>query len=367
MERQSRDIDRDCTPDIRQKLRALEARGGRLTLPCGAYDIHDTVTVDDSGVCLAGETWACNVDPNGVFEPRHGTKLRMRGRDFAAVTVGREHDPISGAEVCCLGIQGDIEGMDVRPYVDFAHPERMSGLCLDSVRTDQCDFRQLSFCGLAAAVCVTGQAEVDACLFEHLNADGCGCGVWFAPRASYYARFRSCVVADNPYYGLYATSKDGHMHNLMVQDMIFVRNGGCFTDDDELPAAAVLFDRVNNCAVERCLIDDPGTFWYYDEDATHNEQRQPSHRKTAALHVIGSGNRGRDNTILHASAEAIIVEGDRNVLLGNIADGNVVVSGRDNTVINQVFTSPDARLILKGEAAASTTVVGVPEDRIVRL
>ena len=357
----------DCAPTIRQKLRALEAHGGRLTLPCGAHDIHDTITVDASGVCLAGEVWACNTDPNGVFETQHGAKIRMRGRGFAAITVGGHTDPISGAEVCSLGIQGDIEGMDVRPYMDFAHPERMSGLCLQSVRTDQCDFRQLSFCGLASGVCVTGQAEVDACLFEHLNADGCGCGIWFAPRASYYTRFRSCIVGDNPFYGFYACGKGKSMHNLMVQDMIFARNGGCFKDGDGLIHAAVLLDHVNNSAVERCLIDDPGTFWYYDRDATVNDQRQPSHRRTAALHVIGSGNRLRDNTVLHASAEAVIIEGDRNVLTGTIADGDMRISGSGNVVTNLIFTRPEARLILTGEAAASTVISGVPEDRIVHV
>lgn len=357
----------DCTPSIRQQLRALEAHGGRLTLPCGAHDMLDTITVDASGVCLAGEVWSCNTDPNGVFETQHGAKLRMRGRGFAAITVGEHTDPISGAEVCSLGVQGDIEGMDIRPYMDFAHPGRMSGLCLQSVRTDQCDFRQLSFCGLACGVCVTGQAEVDACLFEHLNADGCGCGIWFAPRASYYTRFRSCIIGDNPFYGFYACGRGKSMHNLMVQDMIFARNGGCFKDGDGLIPAAVLFDHVNNSAVERCLIDDPGTFWYYDRDATENSQRQPSHRKTAAMHIIGCGNRLRDNTVLHASAEAVIIEGDRNILTGTIADGDVRISGSGNIVTNLIFTRPEAKLILTGEAAASTVLSGVPEDRIVHM
>lgn len=339
-------------------------RGGKIELPSGQYDIDSSVVLDYSSTALSGEIWSCNTDPNGVFESMHGTKIRMHGRDYPAICVGREHSPISGAVIREIGVQGDIVGMDTRKLVDFDAPEKAAGLCLDSVRTDQCAFVRMSFCGLLSAVCVTGHAEVDACRFERINTDGCGNGFYFVPQASYYAQIHSCVVADNPYYGVYARGR--RMHNLLISDTHFVRNGGAFEDDRRLPAA-VLFDQVSHSEVARCLFDAPGTFWYYDDDATENNQRQPSYRKTVALHVIGNENRIRDNTFLHSSDDAIRVEGKGNVLMNNIADGHVRISGEGNQAINLVFTKPEARLILCGAAAHSTYVTGVAEERIVRI
>lgn len=359
-------VERDYAPEIQKQLEALEAHGGKLTLPNGEYNISSPVTVDASSLCFSGEMWACNTDPNGVFETDHGTKLRMRGRDFAALKIGKKADPISGAVVKNFGVQGDIEGMDTRPLVDFANPTKMSGLCLDRVRTDQCEFSKLSFCGLASAVCIADNAEVDACLFEKLNVDGCGNGFYFAPRAAYYNRFRCCIVADNPFYGFYACGKDRNMHNLEVQDNIFVRTGGGFVDGDGRIPAALLYDHINASSVDHCLFDDPGTFWFFDTKNLSNDMRIPSYRKTVAIYIIGNENRITDNTILHSSDAAICIEGDKNVLMNNIADGDVRISGRGNIVVNQVFTSPEARLILEGEAVDSTTIVGVPEDRIIR-
>ena len=126
---------KDCAPTIRQELEAHVAHGGRCTLPNREYDIHSPVVVDASSLCFCGEVWACNTDPNGVFETDHGTKLRMRGRGFPAIRVGERSDPISGAVVKDLGVQGDIAGMDTRPLVDFSNPEKNAGLCLDLVRT----------------------------------------------------------------------------------------------------------------------------------------------------------------------------------------------------------------------------------------
>lgn len=356
----------DCAPSIQQQLDQHSAHGGLVLLPNGEYNIAQTVVVDASSLCFSGECWACNTDPNGVFETDHGTKLRMRGQDFPAILVGKQADPISGCVVKNFGVQGDIVGMDTRGLTDFANPTKSAGLCLERVRTDQCEFSKLSFCGCANGVCASGNSEIDACLFEKLNVDGCGNGFYFAPRASFYAHVRSCVLADNPYYGFYAEGKDRIVHNLDISDCIFVRSGGGFVDGDGRIPAALLFDHISNCAVDRCLFDDPGTHWYFPENAGKNEQRQPSYRKTVALYVIGNENRITNNTFLHSSDNSIRVEGNGNVLLGNIADGSVRICGDGNMVVNLVFTKPEARLVLEGTAATTTTVVGVPEERIIR-
>lgn len=46
--------------------------------------------------------WAYSSDPNGVFESRYGTQLRLRGKGFPALSVGVTHT----AEGCVI-IEGD--------------------------------------------------------------------------------------------------------------------------------------------------------------------------------------------------------------------------------------------------------------------
>ena len=357
----------DGTAGIQRELDAHSARGGVVNLVDGRYDVEKTIIFDTSSLCLSGGVWACNTDPNGVFETAFGTKIRLRGTDYPAIRVGKERDPISGAIIRDLGVQGDIVGMDTREIVDFNDPTASAGLCLDSVRTDQCAFSKLSFCGLANAVAAVGNAEIDACIFENINTDGCGNGFWFSPRASYYARFRSCIIADNPYYGFYLGAEGKRIHNLEILDSHFVRNGGAFAEGDGHLPAVVLFDGASRCAITHCIFDAPGVFWYYDKDAKANEERRPSKRKTTALYVRGNENRIRDNTFLNSSADSIVIEGNGNILIGNIADGNVRISGKGNTVATLIFTKPDSRLILEGEARETTVLMGVEESRIVRV
>lgn len=357
----------DGTAGIQRQLDAMSERGGLLELTSGRYEIERSIIFDTPSLRFSGGVWACNTDPNGVFETKFGTKLRLHGTDYPALVVGRERDPISGAIICDLGVQGDISGMDTRPLVDFNAPEKAAGLCLDTVRADQCAFKKLSFCGLANAVTATGMAEIDGCIFENINTDGCGNGFWFSPRASYYARVRACIMADNPYYGFYVGGKGKRISNLEILDSHFVRDGGAFVDGDGQLPAAVFFDHANKCALTHCIFDDVGTFWYLADDAKHNDERQPSHRKTVGLRIIGNENRIRDNTFLRSSDDSIRINGNKNILIGNIVDGNVRISGEGNTVATLVFTTPEARLILEGKAKDTTVLLGVEESRVVRV
>ena len=350
--------------EIQAALDALSARGGRLTLPCARYDIDLPLVIDTPSLCMCGEGWSYSSDPNGVFVSDFGTQLRLDRADHPILRVGGSHT-LGGVIVRDLGFAGHIRGMDTRSLYLPDRPTSGAGLVLDAVRTDQCEFSKLSFAGLAVGVCAAGDAEIDACIFEKINTDGCANGFVFRPRASYYAHFRNCIAADNPYYGFFADGRGRSIHNLELRGIHFVRCGGAFADGEK--AAAVLWEGISRSSVEHCLIDDAGTFWYYDADATENRQRQPSHRRTVGLWVIGHENRITNNTVTHSSDDAMRIEGRGNVLLSNIADGNIRLSGEGNTVVNAVFTAPHARLILEGAAVGTTTVVGVPEERIVRL
>lgn len=352
----------DGTAGIQGGLDALCERGGKLTLPCARYDITRSIVLDTSSTRLVGDVWACNTDPNGVFESRFGTKIRMNGMSFPAIRLGDQH-LVSGALIADLGVQGDIKGMDTRPCFNIENPTAGAGLAMDAVRTDQCEVDKLSFCGLGAAIVATGNAEVDACIFSRCNMDGCGVGVYFAPRYSFYARFRDCIIADNPFYGFVAGNGSRLMHNLEITGTHFVRNGGGFTG--ELPGeAAVSLIGVSNCAVERCNFDDPGTFWYYEDTATENREHQTKKYTCPALYVTGNRNRIRENLFQHTKGDAVIIKGDGNIFMNNISDGNVIIEGEGNQVIGLAFTKPEAKLILRN--ATNTVVLGAEESRIVR-
>lgn len=357
----------DGTAGIQSSLDSL-THGGCLELESARYDIYKTVTVDASSRALIGKIWCCNTDPNGVFESKSGTKIRMNGTDYPAIRIGDAQDPISGAKVRELGVQGDIPGMDTRPLVDFDRPEAAAGLTVDKVRCDQCHFEALSFCGLASAVCLSGTAMSDACVFDSINVDGCGNGFWVSPRVSVYSHIRNCVAADTPYYGVYVDGEGKRIHNLAIYNTHFVRNGGAFLDDDGKIHASVLLKSVDRCEVRDCLFDSPGTFWHYPEGAKHNKEKDEIiKRATVALYVKGNGHRIRGNTFYNSSDDSIRIIGNGNILMSNICDSNVRISGRDNYVSSIAFTNPNARLILEGEAKDTTVIFGVEEHRIVKM
>ena len=339
------------------------ARGGRVLLPEGDVRVREPLCLTASSARLSGETWAYASDPNGVFEGSGGAKLRRAGNGFPLLSVGAAGLVSGGVSADNLGFFGDIAGMDTRPLFDplAASPAPDAGLYFGGGRVDQGHFSRLSFGGLGAGIYAGGGAELDACTFEALNLDGCAVGVYFAPRASYYTRFSRSVIADNPYFGLIAVGGAGrNVHNLDISENLFVRNGGALPA--EMPgAAAVVLRGVNGARVRDNLFDAPGTFWFYPEEAARNEDRQPMRRPLPALRVSGDRCVISGNVFRASSAESAIVEGDGNVLLGNVADGDVIVRGDGCTVSGLAFTSPAARLRIHGHC----TVTGVDPARIV--
>lgn len=91
-------------------MKALGPRGGRVRLPAVSYDLESALEIDQPCVFLEGDVWAYSADPNGVFESRCGTKLRLRGRGFPALSVGVTRTA-EGCVIRNLGIQGDIVGI----------------------------------------------------------------------------------------------------------------------------------------------------------------------------------------------------------------------------------------------------------------
>ncbi len=356
----------DGTAGIEKAMQALTARGGSVRLENARYDISAPIVIDTPCVRLSGEIWGYPSDPNGVFEAHHGTKIRLQGKDFPAILVGKSQT-LSGNIVSDIGVYGDCIGMDTRPLYSLELPTSSVGLAFTNVRSDQCHFSKLSFCGLACGIYAAESAKIDACRFEGINTDGCYMGVMFAPSAAYYPRFDKVIVADTPAFGFLLDGTNSLMHNVEIQDCHFVRNGGSFRQDcTPEKTAAVMFKNVNNCLIRNSLIDYAGVFWYYEPTAKENTEKQVEKNPCASLWVCGNKNRVLANTISHSSGDSIIVEGNENILIGNIVDGNVVIKGNGNVVQSLVFTSKDARLIIS-EDSTDTLIFGVPEERIVKL
>ena len=72
----------------------------------------------------------------------------------------------------------------------------------------------------------------------------------------------------------------------------------------------------------------------------------------------------RDNLFQNTTGDAVIINGNGNVLMNNISDGNVVISGDGNQIIGLALQK-DAKLILAPNAT-NTVILGVDESRIVR-
>lgn len=337
----------DKTAGIQEEIDALCERGGRVELPCGRYNLEKSIVVNIPCVHVDGASWSYSSDPNGVFESHYGTKLRLMA-DIPAMTIGTDHT-VEGLLLQNFGIQGNIEGMDTRPLMTDEGPKGGYGLAFLHTRMDQAEFSKLTFCGLGCGLYFEENAEIDACNFERNNVDGCAVGVWFAPRAAYYNQFRKFVFADNPYYGFYADGTGRNMNNLELLDNIFVRTGGGFKEGSSLYPAAIYFNNIHNSLIRDNLVDDPGTFWFYEKDADKNDLRQPSHRDTEAIVVRGNSNCIMNNVVKNCTAAAIHIIGDGNVLLNNVVDNDVIIEGNNNQVSGLIFTDPKAKLIINGE------------------
>ncbi len=351
----------DSENRLSELLKNPGSRSGRIRLEAIQYQLESTWEIDTPCVFLEGEVWSYSSDPNGVFESRYGTQLRLRGRSFPGLSIGIHHTA-EGCVIRDLGIQGDIEGMDTRPLFNLSDPLPSSGLTLSHTRVDQAEFSKLTFCGLHCGICACGEAEVDACLFERLNVDGCAVGAYFAPRAAYYVRFHEWVAADNPYYGLYVNATGRDNRRMEISKIQFIRSGGAFEEQDGLIHAAVCLEGVNTCIFRDNLIDDAGVFWYFQPTAESNSAHETRIFPALSLYVRGNENVISGNVISCSHASSMVIRGDGNILTNNIVDGDVIVEGSGNTISGLFFTTPGARLILRGE----NRVMNVEPDRIVR-
>ncbi len=118
---------------------------------------------------------------------------------------------------------------------------------------------------------------------------------------------------------------------------------------------------MDGCIFRDNLIDDAGVFWYFPPYARENSAHETRVFPTVSLLVRGNGNVLRGNVISCSHAASVVLQGDGNVLSDTVADGDVLVEGNGNTVSNLVFTTPKARLRVRG---AGNRLFGIPPERL---
>lgn len=340
----------------------LNKTKSKLTLKAGKYFIDTPLFVDKSCINFSGEIWNYPSDPNGVFESVYGTKLKIK-KDSFGLQVGKGVS-IGGTTVSNFGFQGDIIGMDTRKTFCKESISNNAGIVFLDGRVDQCEFNKLSFTGLSIGMLAIDNSEIDACVFDKCNFDGCYVGIYFKPRASYYPKITNCVFGDNPSYGIFVDGTTTQMHHLELCNSKFVRNCGANIHSTE--NASIYFKNVNECLIYNNVIDDAGSFWYYNDDATSNDERQISSTDSVGILVKGNKNNVFNNVITNSKKVSIVVQGNNNILVGNIVDGDVIIDGENNVVNSLAFSTPDAKLILRGVASTTTEVVGVSANRIIK-
>ena len=344
---------------IQKKLNKTKSK---LTLKAGEYYIDTPLFIDKSCINFTGECWNYPSDPNGVFESFVGTKLKIK-KDSFGLQVGKG-DSIGGVMVSNFGFQGTIIGMDTRTLFNKDSLSQNAGLVFCDGRVDQGEFSKLSFTGLSIGMLAIDNSEIDACVIDKCNFDGCYVGVYFKPRASYYPKITNCVFADNPSYGIIVDGTNAQMHHLEICNNKFVRNCGANIHSTE--NASIFFNNVNECLIYNNVIDDAGSFWYYNDDATSNGERQISSTDCVGILVKGDKNNVFSNVITNSKKVSILVKGNNNNLVGNIVDGDVIIDGENNVVNSLVFTTKNAKLILRGIAQTTTEILGVSPDRVVK-
>lgn len=325
--------------------------GKKVYLPSNEYLLKSPIKIDKA-INLQGEFRYYPNDPNGVFENVGGAKLKTEG-NFNAVEIST--DLIGGILISEIGVQGNIYGMDTRN--SFDEKDISSGISIIKGRIDQGNFNRISVTGKPSAISILKGGEIDATLFQNVNTDGCAVGVYFCPEHTYYARFDSCVIADTPDCGFYAKS-NGSSHDLSITNCYFVRNAG----QAKFSNNAVYISGINSVNFTNNVIDDTGTFWYYHPTAKSNGDKTEIKENATSLYINGNKCIISNNQIVGGTGNAVILEGDDNLISSGIYDKNIIISGNNNTV-NGVKLLNGAKLILKD--AINTQIYGVDEKDVI--
>lgn len=330
------------------------------------YTLTNPITVSQRNQIIEGEKWNYPNDPNGVYSSDTGVRI-----DVPSNKCGIDMTGSSGTIIRNIGFQGSVLDGETKGLFDLSHPAYNSGLCISAGRNDQILIDRVSSCGLACGFAIlANNGDIDASIFERLNADGCDIGMYFSPRRTYYAKIRDSIFSDCPAYGLCVKKGSGSITSLMISGMVLVRNGGAFSEvqltafGSDYAASVLVYDVYGSSFIDNQIVDS-GLCWhsgqyeevngYIVEKANEYNILLPNDEVYAtkeyvydcnALVLYGNANLISRNTITGVyGGYGIVLTGDRNIVQGNYisAAKSIAIDG-DNNLIADNYTTGSVRV-----------------------
>lgn len=361
---------------------SLLKQGGKVRIPSATFDVSNPIVINKKCIKIEGDSWNYPNDPNGVYESNEGSKLNV-----SAGNNGIQINGASGATISDIGFSGQFKDGQVKGTFNINNPIKDAGLVSLSGRNDQMLISRVSSQGMSAGFCIVPNGSIDACMFEHLNADGCNIAFFFSPKNNYYTTIKESIFSDCPAFGVCVkknTMSGAYESQMLTVDgIVCVRNGGGFTPEQleqfgEDMAASMLIADVIQSRIINNQIDDCGSYWdttlystvgrlieyadsydiikddgtvYATKDYIYDcnglvfkgvnsliaNNRVGGCRGGFALKVLGNNNNIIGNIFRGSKGFSIV--GDGNKFNDNRVNGNSVVSGNNNVVSNITFDS----------------------------
>ena len=346
-------ISLDGTGGLTQAMFNLEARAGKVRIPSARFNLTASPVVKRKNIHIEGDAWNYSNDPNGVYESPNGSKLRLMSAELAGLIFSGVAN-ISGGRVSQIGVQGTIANSNTKGLFSIANAAKHTGANFPSARVDQFEMYRFNACGLSSGLSFTG-GDIDACIFDRLNVDGCNVGIYFSPTNTYYTKFKDSIVADCPSQGMWVKKAVGgnDLQMLIIEGLVLVRNCGAMTAAQlsESEAASLLITGVVTSIIRGNQIDNTGVWWEYF--TTGNGTKTIHTMVAAALIFSGSGSKIHDNIIGGATGNSAIIRGANNEVTNNkfAANNSLLIEGSSNIISsNTVSSSTPYSIEVKGNS-----------------
>lgn len=364
-------------------------QGGKVRIPSANFLLTRPIIVSSRSIKIEGDSWNYPNDPNGVYASNEGSKLKV---DVDG--SGLQLNNASGTTISDIGFQGQYTNGEVKGTFDRTMPIKNSGICSVVGRNDQMEISRVSCQGLSAGFSIVPNGDIDATIFERLNADGCNIAFLFSPKDTYYAKVRDSIFADCPAYGVCViknTMSDAHnLQMLTIDGIVCVRNGGGFSKQQleqfgNDMAAGMLISGVVYSMIINNQIDNSGVYWdttrasevgylfeyanseniisnntgevfatkdyVYDchglilegHETLVSNNRVNGTRGGYALKVIGNYNNVVNNTL--NGTKGIYLNGNSNNVTNNIVKGDIEIDGNNNK-LSDIFISSGKTIII---------------------
>lgn len=310
--------------------------GGKVNVKSGCYLVGEPIVVDGNCINIEGDIWNYPSHPNGVYESYDGTKLKPTASAFPIMKFANGN----GIRISQLGFNGIVSNGNTKGRFNYSNPSIDCGLELTTPYSDQFEFERLSFTGLACGIVANkSSAQLDAFIIDRINADGCDVGMYFNIGSAIYGKIKDCIVADNPAHGFYFK---GSLSGSTISGMVFVRNGGGYSDTQKTALGAdnlcaVYINKLNKSKFINNVIHNSGTY----HDTTQSAEGTWEYQNASGLIFNSASSEIRGNDVSEAQNYSAVFGGDYNTYRDNSFTGNngVIINGSYNLFYGNSITA----------------------------